>query len=102
MTIELLIEEYQVDVIIGILDHERTSPQPVVIDARITYRYEGEYLDYAQAAKLLATRLQEGRFGLLEEALPELRDVLLSHWPSIISLDITLRKPTILSGMVVG
>ena len=40
-------QNLQFQCIIGILDFERTQEQDVIVDARIHYKYENEFIDYA-------------------------------------------------------
>ena len=91
------IEDLRFETIVGILEHERTTPQEVRIDAVFEYEYEPErYLDYAKAAKLIEEHMQTMRFELLEDALISLHELLKRNFPFITSLTITIAKPHIL------
>ncbi len=95
MTIE--IEALEFTCIIGILPHERTKAQRVILDMRITYDYkEGAFLDYAQIVAQSEALLKEKRFHLIEEALEALQAMLLKQYPVIEHLYIKLSKPDIL------
>lgn len=101
-SIELLIEEYRLDAVIGIYPHERLAPQPLLFDAHIFYRYHDRFLDYSEIAAKVASILCEGAFGLLEEALLVLCDTLMHEWPQIDEIELTLHKPDALPDMRVG
>jgi dihydroneopterin aldolase len=91
------IENLRFKTVIGVLEHERTTPQEIRIDAVFEYEYEpGNYLDYALAARLIEEHMQKMAFRLLEEALISLHDMLKLNFPFIKSLTITIAKPHIL------
>ena len=91
------IESLTFPAIIGLLERERRSPQKVRIDARLTYAYrDGNFLDYAEAARLMAETVQKGRFELVEEALEALFVRLKRRFPQIETANIRLCKPDIL------
>jgi dihydroneopterin aldolase len=97
------IEGLSFDTIIGVLPHERTTPQRVVIDALIDYAYgEGEYLDYAVVCELFETHMRTKRFELLEEALLSLGELLEKHFPSVMFYRLKIAKPDILSHATVA
>lgn len=95
------IEALTFDAVIGILDFERLALQKVRVDATIGYRYEGHYIDYAEAAELIKRVIREGRFGLLEDALLELQRALKTRFPVIDSLTLKIAKPEILPDCIV-
>jgi len=96
MTMEVRIEDLTFHAIVGILEHERKDPQKVVVDATFRYPYQkGRYLDYARARALIKEHLQKGKFGLLEEALLSLSDLLHRHFPFISELTLSIAKPQI-------
>ena len=88
--------------IIGILDHERTAPQRVVIDATFEYDFRGEYIDYADAAEQIKAIMIREKFELIEEALLMLKRQLKATYPSIDTLSLKISKPDILPDCVVS
>ena len=82
--------------IIGILPHERRTPQKVIVDAIFEYEGKANYIDYAKAAKLLRTHIQQERFLLLEDALQSSAALLKKHFPQMRHLTLTIKKPQIL------
>jgi len=94
--VKVAIEGLAFEAIIGILESERAAPQKVVVDAEFEYPYEpGRYLDYALARKLIITHIQKNRFGLLEDALHSLAQLLKERFPFICALQICISKPQI-------
>ena len=56
--------------IIGILLQEREILQRVIINAKITYPYDGEnFIDYAALCDFIENDLREEKYFLLEEAI---------------------------------
>ncbi len=91
------IRSLEIEAVIGILPIERQTPQRVIVDLEAEYRYkEGEFLDYAALTELIRKELIRGKFGLLEEALLELKERIFQEYPLIESLKLRLEKPEIL------
>lgn len=100
---KILIEDLTFETIIGILDHERISPQQVRIDCTIEYPYsEGYFINYAEVTQMIETTMNQKRFELIETALEILEATLKQNFPLIEELILTIRKPTILSNCTVG
>jgi dihydroneopterin aldolase len=97
------IEELTVDVIIGILDFERTSKQKVIVEAKINYTYtEKQFIDYTIIIKIVENMLKEKKYRLLEEALNDIGDNIIVNFPQIISLYIKISKPNIITNASVA
>ncbi|WP_353661973.1 dihydroneopterin aldolase [Hydrogenimonas sp. SS33] len=91
------IEGLRFEAIIGILPHERRTPQRIHIDARFTYTYTGgRFLDYAAVAETIVSTVTKGRFGLVEEAIEALFETLKEKFPPIETANILFCKPDIL------
>lgn len=100
---KILIEDLSFDAIIGILPHERTTPQNVRVECIIDYRYsDGNFINYADVAHHIEHSVQHNRFQLIEEALESLSSTLKKEFPLIQTLTLTLRKPDILANCSVG
>ncbi len=94
---KLSIRNLTFEAIIGILDFERTAPQPVEIACDITYSYKpGSFLDYAEAARLLESTVKREKFLLLEDAVEALFLKMREKFPAIETIEITISKPDIL------
>ena len=97
------IEKLTFETMIGILDFERTTPQRVVVDAIIDYTYSQEhFINYAEVAQWIEETMNAQQFELIETALEELAHLLKSHFTSIETLTLTIRKPDILPNCTVG
>jgi len=99
----ILIKELRFETIIGILEKERLTPQPVVLHVTIDYAYQtGSFIDYAEVVTFLEETMQRERYYLIEEAIEDLVQKVLEKYPSIEKVKLTLLKPTILANAVVG
>ncbi len=97
------IEELCFETIIGLLEHERTTPQKVIVTCKVDYAYsQGTFIDYAQAASLIQATMLEGRFVLLEEAIGTLAKRLKVSFPATQRLYLKISKPDILPNARVG
>ena len=93
----IYIEGLTFETILGILPQERTRPQRVVIDLKMTYHYkEGTYIDYAEVCRLIEEKMHENAYRLVEEALEDLTRRLIRRYPNISSLTLKICKPDIL------
>lgn len=100
---KILIENLTFETIIGILEHERLTPQQVRIDCIIDYTYsDGQFINYATVAETIETTMHREKFDLIETALENLAQILKSHFSSIQALSLTIRKPDILPNCTVG
>ncbi|MBN2896509.1 MAG: dihydroneopterin aldolase [Campylobacterales bacterium] len=89
--------------IIGLLEHERLTPQRVIVTCTIDYRYtDGEYIDYAIAVALIRKTLEEERFELLETAIEVVAQRFKARFDAIEELYLHLCKPDILPNVRVG
>lgn len=100
--ITLHIEKLQIQAIIGILDHERHTPQPLEINATITYHYTHTFLDYVELCHHITSCLQSKGYGLLEVALLDIASTLKQQHSNIQSLTLHIKKPAIVESCVVG
>jgi len=98
------IEELSFDTIIGILDFERTTPQKVIIDATIDYSYkkEDKFINYAELISLIEKEMQQKKYLLLEEALNELTNKIVSLYPQIEKFNLKITKPNIINNAKVA
>jgi len=97
------INHLQIDCIIGILDFEREHPQAVILDAEITYTYNGrEYLDYSNIVSTIIQSLKTEKYQLIEEALYDIKKSLFDTYLPIENLHLALFKPSIIEHCRVG
>lgn len=98
----LEIESLRLQAIIGILDFERTTPQALLIDAKIFYYYDGKFLDYARIVEFIKDDLVSEKYGLVEELLLSLSAKLKAEFSEIHKLHLCVKKPDILESCIVG
>lgn len=90
------IEALTFEVIIGLLDFERDKPQRIIVDIEASYRFENDFIDYADIVALVQTDLKTNRYILIEDALNGLKDKITTVYPQIKTLRIKIAKPDIL------
>ncbi len=97
------IDNFEFDVIIGLLDFERDRPQRVIIDLEASYDYiDGNFINYADMVSLIQTEFKEKRYKLLEDALLGIKMLLCTTYPHIKALMLKISKPDILPNCSVG
>jgi dihydroneopterin aldolase len=97
------IQSLKIDAIIGLLDFERDTEQQVIIDLEASYDYNNnEFIDYAVLVELIAQQVKQSRYGLLEDALDDLKEQITSAYPTIDRLWLKISKPHILNNCVVA
>ena len=90
------IEDLKFQCIIGILDFERETPQDVVINIIIEYKYENDFINYAEVVQTVKITMIKAEFELIEDALENLNLKLLKEYTLIKTLYIKITKPSIL------
>ena len=87
----------ETDIIIGILDFERTSKQTVLVETKINYNYtEDCFIDYSIVLNRIETLLIEKKYKLIEEAIDDIGKTILGDYPQILSLYLKISKPNII------
>lgn len=95
----------QVECIVGVNPHERTTPQPLLISLSFPADFgpaaESEALehttDYSAVARAARAFVQEGRFLLLETLARRLAEHLCGHF-GLARLHLHVRKPNAVAG----
>jgi dihydroneopterin aldolase len=90
------ISDLSFDTIIGILEHERSTPQRVIITCGIEYAYHTEFINYATVSETIKQLMIDKQFELIEEALEAIKRKLHAAYPAISTLYIKIKKPDIL------
>lgn len=98
----LLLENLSLKSIIGILPSERIQEQTIIINGEFSYEYDGKYLNYVDIVEFLKREFKNNQYGLLEEALEDLKTKIQSTFPSITHYTLSIKKPEILNDCVVG
>lgn len=71
------IQNLTFNTIIGILPHERTQEQSVIVDCSFDYTYaNGNFVDYSKVAQNIKELMKEKQFELLEDAVLYIKDYL--------------------------
>ena len=97
------IEELIFDCIIGILDFERVTPQKVIVNMEIEYNYEkNSFINYADIIKLIEQQMIEKKYELLETAIEELTQKIVSKYSKITKFNLKISKPTIIKNAKVS
>ena len=81
---QITLNQLTFQTIIGILPEERITPQEVVLNLKITYTYtSNEFINYADVASFLEITMQHEKYLLIEDALHDLCEKLLTKFPLI-------------------
>ena len=97
------IEELTFDCIIGILDFERVTSQKVIINVEIEYNYEkNNFINYADVIDLIEQQMLEKKYELLETAVEELSQKIVSNYSNITKLNLKISKPNIIKNAKVS
>ncbi|HEX7386113.1 MAG TPA: dihydroneopterin aldolase [Castellaniella sp.] len=100
-TRRIILDGLHVQASIGMLDHERTQRQPLVIhaefDTLITRAVDdhdiGSVLDYRQLRATLVTQATTGHTDLLETLVGRMLDCVMQDFPAIQQATVRLCKP---------
>jgi dihydroneopterin aldolase len=88
--------------IIGILKDERKNKQKVIVDLSFKYDYKNsDFIDYSEVALLVKQNIKQQRFGLIEDAILDTKD-LLEYKFNIKKLKMKITKPDILKDCLVS
>ncbi len=91
------IEGLKFQSIIGILDFERTTPQDVIVNATITYKYKNKFLNYVDIVDIIKKDMIESEFLLIEDALNSINKKLRDKFKLVKKIDLKITKPSILA-----
>ena len=96
------IQDLKFQCIIGILKKERKTKQKVIVNIKFNYNYKKQnFIDYSEVAQLVEQNLKKQRFGLIEDAILDTKD-LLEYKFNIKKLKIKIAKPDILKNCLVS
>jgi len=90
------IEDLKFQCIIGILDFERASSQDIIINLKIDYNNENNFINYANIVDIVKEIMIKNEFLLIEDAINGLNLKLIKEFNSIKSIDLKITKPSIL------
>ena len=93
----IYLEDFHFTTIIGILDFERESPQEVIINLIVDYKYsKDEFINYVEIRDLIKNIMVEKKFGLIEDALENIINNISETFTNIEYLKLKISKPNIL------
>ncbi|MDF1819253.1 MAG: dihydroneopterin aldolase [Immundisolibacteraceae bacterium] len=106
---EILIENLVVNCIIGILSHERATPQRLRLDVVLQTDFSAsaasdrveDTVNYAQIADELTQLAVEGQFWLVEAFTAAACRLILDNHSTVSRISISARKPDVMPGEVV-
>ncbi len=81
------------EAIIGVLEHERITPQRVLINAKIDYDFfDSNYIDYKDIVDFLQAEVIEKKFLLLESAVSWLESSIAKKYKNVQEVKIEICK----------
>lgn len=95
------LKDLRVDCIVGILDHERKTPQTVILDIELDYDFAaaaaseaiGDAVDYAGVARSVTDLVRGRQFQLIETMAEETAAFLLARLAPVRTVRLEIRKP---------
>jgi dihydroneopterin aldolase len=95
------LKSLQIDCIVGVYEHERTTPQRVVMDVEMDYDFMAaarsdaidDAVDYAAVAKSVTELVTHRQFQLIETMAEEAAAMLLATRPQVQVVRLDIRKP---------
>ena len=95
------LKNLRVDCVVGIYEHERATPQPVLFDIELDYDFAAaavsddiaDAVDYDGAAAAVTGLVQERQFALLESMAEAVAARLLEQMPPVQTVRLEIRKP---------
>ena len=92
---------YRIDCVVGVYEHERAQPQPIIMDIELDYDFGAaaasdsvsDTVDYDQVAQGVATLAGDRKFRLIETMGEETAAMLLASHPSVHAVRLEIRKP---------
>ena len=95
------LKSLHIDCIIGIYDHERETPQSVIMDIDLDYDFADaaasdairDAVDYALVASRVAALAERRAFKLIETMAEETAAMLLDEHPRVQAVRLEIRKP---------
>lgn len=100
------VQDLTFECIVGILPHERKTPQPVSVHlelavdfSEVTHRDQlvSGGVDYSQLCAFIEKTCQTKKFFLLEDMVDQLGQAILNEYPPITKLKLQINKPEALS-----
>ena len=103
----ITIKHFQVEAIIGILEHERTAKQRIIVDSKIWYDSNHVslihgFLDYVSVLQHIQILLCEKHYTVLECALQDIAYQSFLSFPSITKITLKIQKPDIYKNCLIG
>jgi len=95
------LKSFQVDCIVGIYEHERRTPQTVIMDIDLDYDFAaaarsdaiGDAVDYDRVAASVTELVQRRAFQLIETMAEETAAMLLDRLAQVRTVRLEIRKP---------
>lgn len=95
------LRQLEVDCIVGVYDHERVGPQPVLFDIELDYDFVDaarsdaleDAVDYDVVASEIARLAKERKFTLLETMAEETAALLFARLDQVQAIRMEIRKP---------
>ncbi len=96
------IESLEISCIIGILDLEREREQRVIVDIDAQYLDDQNFVDYSKIVESVVQKMKKQKYLLIEDALIDLKSMILNDYKQITKLKIKISKPDIIKNCTVA
>src|SRR5436190_18849060 len=92
---EITLRAMRFTTLVGILPHERVTPQALEVDLTVTLNDGSAVVDYRQLYNAVANVVAAGRIEYLESAGEQMAGAALDVSPRVRSARVALRKPQV-------
>lgn len=99
MQLNLIIRDFNTTAIIGVKDFERIKAQKIIINAKLGYKFSGEYIDYEVVANFIKDTIINNQYEILELAVLEIKELLIQKF-NFNNVQLEILKPEILPFVV--
>lgn len=96
---EVIIKDFEISTIIGILEFERTMPQRILINAKFKAK---EFVDYDKMCEIFKINFDLMKFELIEDAILYFEELFKKEIPSLLELNLEILKLDIIKNAKVG
>jgi dihydroneopterin aldolase len=98
MTTEITLKSMRFHTRVGILAHERATPQPIELDLTVAVREGDSVLDYRDLYEIVASIVRSGHIDFLEELGDKIIGATLQRSDRVASVRVAVRKPHVALG----
>jgi dihydroneopterin aldolase len=98
MTTEITLKSMRFHALVGILEHERVTPQPIEVDLTVSVNEGESVLDYRDLYEIASAIVRAGPIDFLEEIAELIAGAAVARSDRVRSARVAVRKPHVALG----